>query len=178
MSEMVERVTRAIRMPNHDHVAEPNSSDGIPGDGYDATDAVAENNARRDEVRRQREDAETVKRLLMHKNGRAWFYRQLCKCHIYDTPFMPGDPHTTFFQLGQENIGKLMMMEAINACSDLYLTMLAEARKEEERIAALAGDAQKNREAEYDAGVRAQGLDLPPPAGWPRHVPPAKPDQK
>jgi hypothetical protein len=141
---------------------------------YDAADPVAENNARRDEARRQREDAETVKRLLSHQNGRAWFYRKLCRCHIYDTPFAPGQPETTFFQMGQENIGKLMMMEAIDACPDLYLTMLAEARKEEERIAALRLDEEKKRQGEEDAMARLN-LDLPPPPGWPGHVPPGKP---
>lgn len=151
--------------------------DGLHAD-YDATDPVAENNARRDEARRQREDAETVKRLLSHKNGRAWFYRQLTKCHIYDTPFAPGDPTTTFFQMGQENIGKQLMMQAINVCPDFYLTMLAEANKEEERIAAMRADEDKKRQDEEDAAVRTQGFNLPPPPGWPGHVPPAPETKK
>jgi hypothetical protein len=148
-----------------------------PSPDYDASDPVAENNARRDQARWQREDAETVRRLLSHKNGRAWFHRQLAKCHIYATPFSPGDPHTTFFQLGQENIGKQMMMEAIGACPDLYLAMLAEAKSEEERIAAAAVDVEKKRQEEYDAAVKTQGFELAPPPGWPGHVPPVKPQE-
>ncbi len=151
--------------------------DGLHAD-YDATDPVAENNARRDDARRQREDAETITRLLKHKNGRAWFHRKLAKCHIYDTPFSPGDIHETVFRLGQEDVGKRMMLEAVNACPDLYMMMLAEARQEEERLAALVIDEQKKREAEEDAAVRTQGLDLAPPPGWPGHVPPAKPQGK
>lgn len=153
-------------------------TDGSPGDSYDASDPVAENNAHRDEKRKQREDLETVKRLLSHKSGRAWFHRLLSRCHIYDTPFQPGQPETTFFQMGQENIGKQMMMEAINACPDLYLLMLAEARKEEERLSGIRMDEEKKRQGEDEAAIRTQGFDLPPPARWSGHVPPPKPEGK
>jgi|GEM_PF-1860966 hypothetical protein len=135
--------------------------------GYDAADPAAENNARRDEARRRREDAETVRRLLNHKNGRAWFHRLLSRCHIYGTPFAPGEPETTFFRMGEENIGKGLMMQAIDACADLYLLMLDEARKEEERVALMRAEEETKRDAADSAAAHAQGLDLPPPAGWP-----------
>jgi hypothetical protein len=145
---------------------------------YDAADPVAENNARRDEARHKREDAETVRRLMSHKNGRAWFHRVLSACHIYGTPFTPGEPDTTNFRLGEENIGKRLMYEALYACSDLYLTMLDEARREEERVAAVRAEEEKKRRGEEDAGVAMQGIDLPPPEGWPGHMPSAKPEGK
>lgn len=145
---------------------------------YDASDPVAENNARRDETRRQRDDAETVRRLLSHRNGRAWLYRVLERCHIYGTPFTAGEPDTTAFRLGEENIGKQMMMLAIDVCPDLYLTMLAEAKKEEERVAIVRADEEKKRQGEEDAGVRTQGFDLPAPEGWPGHAPAVKPEGK
>jgi hypothetical protein len=135
-------------------------------DSYDASDETAENNAKRDEARKQREDHETLKRLLSHKNGRAWFYRVLEKCHIYGTPFMPGEAETTFFRLGQEDVGKRMMLEAVYACPDLYMTMLAEARKEEERVAGLRADEEKKRKGDEDIALRTQGFELPPPPGW------------
>lgn len=139
---------------------------------YDASDETAENNAKRDEARKQREDEETLKRLLSHKSGRAWFYRKLERCHIYGTPFQPGEIHETVFRLGQEDIGKRLMLEAVYACPDLYMTMLAEARKEQERIAGLRADEEKKRRAEDDVALRTQGFELPPPPGFPGHVPP------
>lgn len=130
---------------------------------YDASDETAENNAKRDEARKQREDNETLKRLLSHKNGRAWFYRILENCHIYATPFSPGEIHDTIFRLGQEDIGKRMMLSAVYACPDLYMVMLAEARKEDERIAGLRADEEKKRNTEDDVALRTQGFELPDP---------------
>ena len=135
-------------------------------DAYDASDESAENNAKRDEARKLREDHETLKRLLSHRNGRAWFHRVLEKCHIYGTPFMPGEAETTFFRLGQEDVGKRMMLEAVYACPDLYMTMLAEARKDEERVAGLRADEEKKRKGDEDIALRTQGFELPAPPGW------------
>lgn len=143
---------------------------------YDASDETAENNAKRDEARKQREDTETLKRLLSHRNGRAWFYRILENYHIYGTPFSPGDIHNVVFRLGQEDIGKRMMLSAVYACPDLYMVMLAEARKEDERIAGLRADEEKKRNADEEIAIRDQGHHLPPPPGFPGHVPPAKPE--
>jgi len=134
---------------------------------YDASDPRAENNQRSDQARKAREDAETLRAILSHKARRAWFYRQLVRCHIYDTPFVPGQDNTTFFQMGQENIGKQMMMEAINSCPELYMTMLKEAREEEQRIGNVREEEEKKRQGEDETAVRTQGLDLPPPVGWP-----------
>jgi hypothetical protein len=153
------------------------TDDGIFAD-YDAADPVAENNARRDVARQQREDADTVRRLLSHRNGRAWFHRLLARCHIYGTPFSPGEPDTTNFRLGEENVGKVLMYEALAACPEQYLAMIAEARKEDERVAAVRADEEKKRQGEDEAAVRTQGFDLAPPAGWSGHVPPVRPEGK
>jgi hypothetical protein len=153
-------------------------ADDGPFSDLDPAAEVAENNARRDEKRREREDAETLRVLLKHKNGRAWFFRLLTRCHIYGTPFEPGQPDTTAFKLGEENIGRKLMYDALDACPDLYLTMRAEARQAEEAAAAAEADAEKKAEPEYNAGVQKQGFELPPPPGWPGHVPPVKPEGK
>jgi hypothetical protein len=55
--------------------------------------------------------------------------------------------------------------------------MRAEAKREEERIAAAAVDGEKKRQEEYDAAAKTQGFELAPPPGWPGHVPPVKPDE-
>lgn len=135
---------------------------------FDAGDPVAENNANRDEARRQREDAETVRRLMSHRNGRAWLFRLLERCHIYTSPFSPGQPDTTAFALGEQNIG-LRLLEAAQAFPDLYMTMLAEARREDERVAGLRMDEERKRQGEENIAVQMQGFDLPPPDGRPGH---------
>jgi len=149
----------------------------IPFADYDASDPVAENNAHRDEVRRRREDGEQIRHILSHPKGRTWFYRILNSCHIYTTPFVPDQPETTFFEMGKEYVGKQMMMQAITSCADLYLKMLAEADAEEKRLAGIHADEEKKRQGENDAGLAKQGFDLAPPAGWPGHVPPLKPEE-
>jgi len=133
---------------------------------FDAGDPVAENNAHRDEARREREDAETLRRLMGHRNGRAWLYRVLERCHIYASSFTPGEPETTFFRMGEENIGKQMMMAAMAAAPDLYMQMLAEARREDERVAAVRAEEDKKRSDDNAVAVAMQGFDLPRPQGW------------
>ena len=135
---------------------------------YDAADPVAENNARRDEARRRREDAQTIRRLMVDVSGRAWLYRILERCHIYASAFAPGEPETTFFRMGEENIGKQMMMAAMAAAPDLYMQMLAEARKQEEHAAITSAD-EEGKRSENATAVAMQGFDLPAPEGWPDH---------
>lgn len=137
---------------------------------YDASDPVAVNNLNRDEARRRREDAETVRRLMAHRNGRAWMYRLLDECQIRGVPFAPGQPDATAFALGKQAIG-WFLMEAIEAYPDLYMQMLAEARREEERLDVIQGEAERKRKREQDIALEMQGFDLPPPPGYPGHVP-------
>jgi len=143
-------------------------TDGIP-DQYDASDPRAENNAHRDQVRKLREDADTVRRLMSHKNGRAWMQRKLGRSHIYASPFDSEHPDTNsvMFRLGEENIGRQLLKEVTEACPDLYLKMLSEAREEEQRTANVREEEEKKRQGEDEASVRTQGFDLPPPVGWP-----------
>jgi len=143
---------------------------------FDAADPAAEDNARRDEVRRDREDAD-VYRVIMHtKNGRAWLYRRLERGHIYGSTFAPGQPDLTAFQLGEENYAKRIMLEAQAASVDLYMTMIKEAQAEERRAAETRRKEQRSRERdEAPPDPEEMVGHLPPPAGFPGHKPPAKP---
>lgn len=132
----------------------------------DASDLAAEDNARRDEARRSRNDADVVRRIMSHRNGRDWFFRQLTRCNIYRSSFVPGQPDVTAFELGQENIGKQLMLAAIDASADLYMKMLTEQKEEETRLRDVRRGERKSREAEDNIGVRMQGFDLPAPTGF------------
>ena len=80
---------------------------------FDAADPAAIDNANRDERRKAREDADVLRALMMGKHGRAWLYRLLERCNIYGDPFAPGQGDVTAFKLGQENIGKQLMLQAM-----------------------------------------------------------------
>lgn len=147
-------------------------ADDLPSESYDAADPAAEANAKREEARRERQDADVL-RLLMHtKPGRAFLYRRLERCHIYASTFAPGQADVTAFQLGEENIGKRLMLEAMDASPDLYVLMIKEQREESKRLDDVRRTERKNREAE-ERPPSAQEMmpDLPPPAGYPGGAP-------
>lgn len=146
---------------------------------FDAADPAAIDNAKREEKRREREDADVL-RIIMHtKQGRAWLYRRLESCHIYTSTFQPGQPDVTAFALGEENVGKKLMVDAIAASPDLYMTMIKEQRDEEKRLDAVRRTERKNREQRDPAASMTPDLvpHLPPPAGYPGG-PPLPPQQK
>ena len=146
---------------------------------FDATDPAAENNARRDQERIAREDAETIRRLLSHRNGRAWFHRQLSVCNIFGTSYIPGGEdgrRATDFALGQENVGKQWMYAAIEAAPDLYMKMISEQKEEDGRIAEVRKKEERTRQGEEDIELSTQGFHLPPPAGYPGGPPLPKPE--
>lgn len=139
-------------------------------DQFDASDPVAENNAKRDQERIARQDRETLRVWLSHKNGRSLLFRKLQACHIFATSYVPGGEdgrRATDFALGEENVGKQIMYELIDAAPDLYMKMIAEQKEEETRIASVREDEEKKRETVDDLAVKMQGFDLPPPAGYP-----------
>lgn len=135
-------------------------------DAPDASDEVTVNNERRSEKRRARADQQVVRKILNTREGRSWFYRRLQTCHIFGDnvdlggPNTPSDALRTYFLLGQENIGKQMMVEAQNAATDLYLKMIEEAREEE--------NSRSSRIAERNAVLSEPEIleqpDLPKPA--------------
>ena len=137
---------------------------------FDATDERAENNARRDVKRIQDQDTDALRRFLKgHKNNRAWYYRQLLNCHIYGSPFDPGRPDTnnTMFRLGEENVGKRLMIQAIDASPDLYMLMLKEHKEEEARLESVRQNEEDKRNSDNEAMIRTQGFEVSPPVGWP-----------
>jgi hypothetical protein len=93
--------------------------------GYDASDpdqvAEAADGARR----AARRDANTLKAFLGTPHGRAWMYRLLVSCHIYQTSF-DGDPMRMAFREGERNIGLRLLAESQNADPDLFALMLKE----------------------------------------------------
>lgn len=130
--------------------------------------AVAERKER-EQARHQAEDDETLRRLMGHRNGRAWAHRFIAgTCHVFRTAFMGEEPdRASFFRLGEEHVGKQLMVRLMEVAPDLWTLMLAEAKQEEDRVAAIPAQEERKQEAEEDIGVRMQGFDLPRPGGVP-----------
>ena len=150
--------------------------DDLALESFDATDPAAIANADRESKRKAREDADILRFLMQTKKGRAFLYRRLEMCHIYGAgltagiTFAPGQPDMTAFQLGQENIGKRLMMEAMDASPDLYVQMMREQREEEARLDEVRRREERNREVQnrpMSEGELKLVYDLPPPAGYP-----------
>lgn len=132
-----------------------------PLDAYDAADPNAFANAQKDQLRKDREDRDVVRRILMTKQGRAWLRRKLDRCHINNSPFVAGQADVTAYHLGAESIGREMMLEAMGASVDLYMTMIKESQEEDR----LQSDQRKGERKNRDTAANAldQVPYLPPP---------------
>lgn len=93
---------------------------------YDAGDPEQVNTARKKAGRKKAERLRVVEALMQHEQGRRWVYEWMQACHIYGNPVVMGDPHATYFNLGQENIGKWLLSDVVAAAPDNYLLMLEE----------------------------------------------------
>ena len=132
---------------------------------YDASDSIAENNLRQDQSRYAREDADTLRVIMLSTAGRAWLYRLLNRCHIFGDTFAGEQTHITAFQQGQENIGRQLWLDVQNASLDLYVKMIKEQKDEEARLEKLRRKDEKRRKGEDEAPItpESQFPDLPPP---------------
>jgi len=139
-----------------------------PLETFDATDPAADANARREVARRDRADLDVMRLILQAKQGRDWLYRFLDSCHINNTPFSPGQPDVTAYHLGEEAVGKRVLLLAMTASTDLYMKMIKEQQEEELRLAEVRRKERINREErEGPVDVQKMVVDLPPPAGYP-----------
>jgi hypothetical protein len=151
-----------------------------PLETFDATDPAADANARREVARRDRADLDVMRGILSTTRGRDWLYRFLDSCHINNTPFSPGQPDVTAYHLGEEAVGKRILLQAMAASTDLYMKMIKEQQEEEQRLAEVRRKERINREErEGPVDVHKMMVDLPPPAGYPGGPPlPKKPGKK
>lgn len=140
----------------------------------DSGDANAEKNARKEEIRRARADADVVRSILKSPEGRDWLYRKLKAWHLYATleeggaTFFPGQTDVTAFRLGEENCAKQLESEIRNASIELYVTMLKDQRADQKRLDNLRREERQKREAETKplTAEQAMTIDLPPPPGY------------
>ena len=106
--------------------------------GYNAADPQQIEAARREAGQRKREDADFWRVAMSTPQRRASLYRLLESCSIYGTAADFGTLHhgsdalRTYFNLGREDVGKRIMVAAMEASLDLYLTMVKEHKAAED----------------------------------------------
>jgi hypothetical protein len=145
----------------------------------DSGDRSAEENQRKEARRRARADADVMRGILRTAEGRDWLYRKLRFGGLYgdgtEAPLLsPGQPDVTAERIGRLNFAAVLDNEALGASLDLHMQMLKEQRDDARRLEDLR---RKEREAREAAArppidVDAMAVHLPPPQGYPGHVPP------
>ena len=73
-----------------------------------------------------------TRRIMSDSPGRKWMCDLLTKCHIWSTAFAAGQPDTTAFRLGEQNLGLQIFADVIAAAPQEYVLMMQEASTKEQ----------------------------------------------
>lgn len=92
---------------------------------YDAGDSEQVNKQRKKVGRNRRARLLFVEAIMEQPEGRKYMFDLLEKCSIFGNPLIQGDTHATYFRLGEQNIGK-MVLQDIQEFSELYCQMMNE----------------------------------------------------
>lgn len=95
---------------------------------YDASDPEQVNTSRKKAGRNRRARLEFVEGMMTLPQGRKWLWELMGKCFIHGNPVVHGDTHATFFNLGQQNIGKLVLQD-VQMFPELYVLMVKESKE-------------------------------------------------
>lgn len=93
---------------------------------FDTSDKEQVNKARKKSARTRADRLEFVKASMSFEQGRAWFYDQLVRTHVFQTPFIAGDPHNTSFRCGEHNVGLMILDDIQTAAPTDYIKMINE----------------------------------------------------
>src|ERR1700719_1100745 len=81
---------------------------------FNADDRESVNKRRKSAARREKAHLTVVRNIMLNEAGRAWMYDKLEACKIFGNPIriVDGggvDPLGTLFNIGEQNIGKLLL---------------------------------------------------------------------
>jgi hypothetical protein len=93
---------------------------------FDASDPESVNRARKKAGRKKVNRLRIIEAVMEQPEGRKWMYEVLNMCHIYSTPFVQGDPYASAFQMGEQNIGNMLLADVQAAAPANYLLMCKE----------------------------------------------------
>lgn len=94
---------------------------------YNAGDPKQVNEARSRAKRRKIKQLAYEQKIMQDPEGQQWMWNLLTDCHIHGNPVVPGDTHQTYFQLGEQNIGK-RLLSSVMQFPDLYVQMAQRAQ--------------------------------------------------
>lgn len=93
--------------------------------GYDASDPEQVTKARKKAGSGHRERLEFVEAMLKLPQGRKYLFKLLEKCSVFGNPLVQGDTHSTYFRLGEQNVGKILLSD-IQQFPELFVLMMGE----------------------------------------------------
>jgi hypothetical protein len=120
---------------------------------YDAGSERDEEERRREAGRIEAADRRVLEEWMGGQEGRYYMLRFLDKCHIYQGSFTAGEPDTTAYKLGEEHIGKQLMLDLIRFVPELYAKMMAEENLRQENRRAKAEKRAKEADEQGTLGV-------------------------
>lgn len=102
-----------------------NESQELQDTTYDTSDKEAVNKIRKKSARTRATRLEFVAAAMTTEQGRAWFYDLLVRCRVVSTPYIENSDKT-IFNLGQQNVGLMVLDDIQTAAPDDYVTMVTE----------------------------------------------------
>jgi hypothetical protein len=76
-------------------------------------------------------DEEDLRSLLKTVYGKRFIYRIFKKCYIFGMPFVAGEPDTTAFNLGKQDVGKSLLAQVLDVRPEAYNEMLKMEKEDE-----------------------------------------------
>jgi hypothetical protein len=95
---------------------------------FDASDSEQVNKSRKVAGRNRRARLDFVEGMMTLPQGRKWLWELMEYCSVHGSPVVQGDTHATYFNLGQQNIGKRVLAD-VQEFSALYVQMVKEAKE-------------------------------------------------
>lgn len=92
---------------------------------FDASDPKQVNEARKKAGRGKKKEREVLAALMSHTDGRTVMFGSI-KCVLDGSPLVPGDPYSTYYNLGQEHRARELFKDIAKVCPKEMVLMLEE----------------------------------------------------
>lgn len=93
---------------------------------YNAGDRGAVERRAKDFKHEEKRRLNFLRNCMASGEGRDFFYSLLARCHCHHSPWVRGETDATAFNLGEQNIGLMILADLVKASPELYLKMLSE----------------------------------------------------
>lgn len=95
------------------------------GKTYDAADPKQVNDARTKAGRGKKKERQVIAALMQHEDGRKVLFDSV-RCLLEGNPLVPGDPYSTYFNLGQEHRARELFKEILKVAPENFIVMMKE----------------------------------------------------